>query len=274
MRVVRLEGVSDPRFADRSRYRVIGDHRELRAQGLFVAEGRLVVERLIALEFTIRSLLLNEAAFRALGSACARLGDQVTAFVCGNHDFEELTGYDIHRGCLALAEWPAPRTLDALIAEARSLVFLEDVANADNVGGIFRNAAAFGVDGVVLSRGCADPLYRKTIRTSMASTLRVPFLIADAGEPWRAALSRIHVAGFQTIALTPRASAMALDALARNVRADRIALLVGAEGPGLTADSLAAADVCVRIPIRTDVDSLNVSVATGIALHRLLGVAR
>ena len=274
MRVVRLGGVDDPGFADRDHYRVIGDHRELLAQGLFVAEGRLVVERLIEQEFTIRSFLLNEAAFRALGSACARLGDQVTAFVCGNHEFERLTGYDIHRGCLALALRPAPPTLDALIAEARSLVCLEDVANADNVGGVFRNAAAFGADGVVLSRGCADPLYRKTIRTSMASTLRVPFLIADADQSWRAALARIRAAGFQTIALTPHASAIALDALARNLRADRFALLVGAEGPGLTAESLAAADVCVRIPIRTEVDSLNVSVATGIALHRLLGVTR
>jgi tRNA G18 (ribose-2'-O)-methylase SpoU len=274
MRVVRLEAVDDPRFADRDLYRIIGDHRELLAHGLFVAEGRLVVERLIEQEFTIRSFLLNEAAFRALEPVCTRLGERVTAFVCGTHDFGTLTGYDIHRGCLALALRPAPRTLDALIAKARSLVCLEEVANADNVGGIFRNAAAFGADGVVLSRGCADPLYRKTIRTSMASALSVPFLIADGDEQWRAALARIRVAGFQTIALTPDASAIALDAFVRNLRADRLALLLGAEGPGLTAESLAAADVCVRIPIRTEVDSLNVSVATGIVLHRLLGDVR
>ena len=274
MRIVPLEGVDDPRFADRDLYRVIGDHREVRAQGLFVAEGRLVVGRLIEQRFPVRSLLVNEAALRALDQACVELGDDVTAFVCRTHDFEELTGYDIHRGCLALAIRPVEPTLDALIADARSLVLLEEVANPDNVGGIFRNAAAFGVDGVVLSRGCADPLYRKTIRTSMASALQVPFLIADEKESWHEALERIRVAGFQTIALTPNASAIALEAFARNLRADRLALLVGAEGQGLTAASLTAADVCVRIPIRIDVDSLNASVATGIALYRLLGATR
>src|SRR5262249_152800 len=148
----------------------------------------------------VRSLLVNEAAFRALEPACVELGDDVTAFVCHGHDFEKLTGFDIHRGCLALAARPVPPTLDALIADARSLVLLEEVANPDNVGGIFRNAAAFGVDGVVLSRGCADPLYRKTIRTSMASVLQVPFVITDAEESWQEALGRIRVAGFQTIA--------------------------------------------------------------------------
>jgi tRNA G18 (ribose-2'-O)-methylase SpoU len=274
MQIVRLDGVDDPRFADRDLYRVIGDHRELHARGLFVAEGRLVVERLIEYEFAVRSLLLNEPAFRALEPRCARLDDQVTAFICGTQNFETLTGYNIHRGCLALAGRPAPRTLDALLTGARSLVLLEDVANADNVGGIFRNAAAFDVDGVVLSRGCVDPLYRKTIRTSMASTLRVPFVIADDDESWRAALEQIRTSGFQTIALTPNASAIALDTFARNLRADRIALLAGAEGPGLSAVSLAAADVHVRIPMRSDVDSLNVSVAIGIALHCLLGATR
>jgi tRNA G18 (ribose-2'-O)-methylase SpoU len=271
MRVVRLEGVDDPRFADRDLYRIIGDHRELTTHGLFVAEGRLVVERLIEQQYAVRSMLLNDAAFRSLEAGSVRLGDEVTAFICDAGEFERLTGYDIHRGCLALARRPAPRDLDALIAGARSLVALEDVANADNVGGIFRNAAAFGVDAVVLSRGCVDPLYRKTIRTSMASVLRVPFAVADGSEAWHHTLARIRAAGFQMIALTPGESAIALDAFARNLRADRLALLAGAEGTGLTAASLDAADVCVRIPIRADVDSLNVSVATGIALHRLLG---
>jgi len=274
MRIVPLEGVDDSRFADRDLYRVVGDHRELRAHGLFVAEGRLVVERLIERRFPVRSLLVNDAALRALAQACALLGDDVTAFVCDTSDFERLTGYDIHRGCMALATRPIQPPLADLIASARSLVLLEDVANADNVGGIFRNAAAFGVDGIVLSRGCVDPLYRKAIRTSMASTLRVPFVIADGDELWSEALERIRDAGFQTVALTPNVPAIALDAFGRNLRADRLALLVGAEGAGLTAASLAAADVCLRIPIASDVDSLNASVATGIALHCLLGGVR
>jgi tRNA G18 (ribose-2'-O)-methylase SpoU len=219
-------------------------------------------------------LLVNEAALRALEPACANLGDDVTAFVCDTHDFESLTGYNIHRGCVALATRPVQPALGDLIADARSLVLLEEVANADNVGGIFRNAAAFGVNGIVLSSGCADPLYRKTIRTSMASALRVPFVMADAEESWRDALVRIRLAGFQMVALTPSASAIELDAFGRNLRTDRLALLVGAEGAGLTAASLAAADVCVRIPISSDVDSLNAAVATGITLYSLLGAVR
>src|SRR5262249_18037146 len=115
MRIVRLEGVDDPRFADRDLYRVIGDHRELRAHGLFVAEGRLVVERLLELRRPVRSLLVNESALRALEPACANLGGDVTAFVCHTDEFERLTGYDIHRGCLALAPRPLPLTLDALV---------------------------------------------------------------------------------------------------------------------------------------------------------------
>lgn len=274
MRIVRLEGIDDSRFADRNLYRVIGDHRALRALGLFVAEGRLVVERLIERKFPVRSLLVSETALRALEPVCARLGDDVTAFVCDTTDFERMTGYNIHRGCLALAPRPVQPMLADLMANARSLIVLEDVANADNVGGIFRNSAAFGVGGIVLSRGCVDPLYRKAIRTSMASALRVPFVIVDADESWREALMQIRGAGFQMVALTPNASAVALDAFGQDFRADKFALLLGAEGAGLTAASLAAADVCVRIPIASDVDSLNASVAAGIALYRLLGAVR
>jgi tRNA G18 (ribose-2'-O)-methylase SpoU len=145
MRIVQLDGVDDSRFADRVLYRVIGDHRELRGHGLFVAEGRLVVERLIEQRFPVRSLLVNEAALRALEPACASLGDDVTAFVCDTNEFERLTGYNIHRGCLALVTRPVPLTLDAIVADARALVLLEDVANADNVGGIFRNACSSAV---------------------------------------------------------------------------------------------------------------------------------
>lgn len=276
MHVVHLSGLDDPRFVDRDVYRHIGDHERLRSCGWFVAEGRLVVERLIeaALEdrtrFSVRSLLLNDSALRALEPHAAGLGAGVTAFVCRTGDFETLTGYDIHRGCLALASRPPLRSIDDVSARAQSLVLLEDVANADNVGGIFRNAAAFGVGGVMLSRKCADPLYRKAIRTSMAAVLRVPFAMASDDDEWRAGLRALRRRGFQLVGLTPQASAMDLEAFADGARGDRVALLVGAEGAGLTAESESAVDVCVRIPICAEVDSLNVAVAAGIAFHRLL----
>jgi tRNA G18 (ribose-2'-O)-methylase SpoU len=268
MPIVRISGPDDPRVAE---FRDVADHNRLRQRGLFVAEGRLVVERLIHDgRFTVRSLLLNAAAWRALEPAVAPLGEAVPVWVCETQDFEHLTGYNLHRGCLALASRPCPLALEDLLAGARSLLVLEEVANADNVGGLFRNAAAFGVDGVVLSGGCADPLYRKSIRTSMAATLRVPFAVVSHEEGWRETLERLRAAGFQVVALTPGESAQDLDDFAGTARHERIAVLLGAEDAGLSREAEAAADIRVRIAVRREVDSLNVAVAAGIALHRLL----
>ena len=266
VRVVVLDGLDDPRVAE---YRDMGDHDRLVARGLFVAEGRLVVERLIDTRVHLRSLLLNRAALDALGPRLEHLGPETTTFVCATEDFEQLTGYNIHRGCLALAERPAPRLLDDLLVRARSLVLLEDVGNPDNIGGVFRNAAAFGAGAIILSHGCADPLYRKAIRTSMAATLRVPFATVPFPDLWEAALTRVRVAGFQLVALTLGDGAMDLRAFASAPPPARIALLLGAEGQGLRPETEALADVRVRIPITSAVDSLNVSVAAGIALYQL-----
>ena len=268
MQVLRITGPDDPRVAE---YRNIADHERLRERGLFIAEGRIVVERLIRDgRLPVRSLLLNDPAWRALEPVVGQLGDEVTVFLCEARDFEDLTGYNIHRGCLALASRPSLVPLVELLSHSRSLVVLEDVANVDNIGGIFRNAAAFGVDGILLSRGCADPLYRKAVRTSMAATLRVPFSIASDAGGWRSALAQIRAGGFQLVALTLDESAQDLNDLVRATAADRIALLLGAEGAGLSPDAQEAADIRVRIGIRPDVDSLNVAVAAGIALYRLL----
>jgi tRNA G18 (ribose-2'-O)-methylase SpoU len=267
MPVVRISGPDDPRVAE---FRDVADPDRLRQRGLFVAEGRLVVERLIHDgRFSVRSLLLNGSAWRALAPAISALDESVTTFVCETQDFEGLTGYNIHRGCLALASRPAPFPLEDLLASARSLLVLEAVGNADNIGGLFRNAAAFGVDGVVLSHGCADPLYRKSIRTSMAATLRVPFSAVTTADAWRAALTQLRACGFQILALTPNEPAQNLDDWTRSPRREPIALLLGAEGAGLSREAEDAADVRIRIDIRRDVDSINVAVAAGIALHRL-----
>jgi tRNA G18 (ribose-2'-O)-methylase SpoU len=269
-RVVIIDGIDDPRIAE---YRDIADHDRLLAQGLFVGEGRLVVERLIDDRVPIRSLLLNRAAFTALEPRLTDLSRETQTFICATEDFEGLTGYPIHRGCLALAERPAPRLLDDVLTRARSLVLLENVGNADNVGGVFRNAAAFGAGAIVLSHGCADPLYRKAIRTSMAATLRVPFSVVPFADLWTAALSRVRVAGFQLVALTLRPDAVDLETWVAGRDGERVALLLGTEGAGLNAESEALADVAVRIPIRSGVDSLNVSVAAGIALYRCFGAS-
>ncbi len=264
MPVERISGPGDPRIAE---YRDVREPELVRARGLFVAEGRLVVRRLIEDgRSVVRSLLVSRAAFRSLERPLSALDPGVPVYLCEAADFAGIAGYDVHRGCLALAVRPPPRPFDELLAPARMVVVLEGATNADNVGGVFRNAAAFGVDAVLLSPTCCDPLYRKAVRTSMAATLRVPFARM---EDWPAALSRVRARGFTIVALTPGEPSEPLDVFAARPRPARVALLVGTEGAGLTEAAEATADHRVRIPIRPDVDSLNLAVAAGIALYAL-----
>jgi tRNA G18 (ribose-2'-O)-methylase SpoU len=257
----------DPRLV---LYRSVADPDLARAHNLFVAEGRLVVRRILAdPRYQVRSLLLNVAAHRDLDPVLARLETSVPVFICKTEDFRAVTGFNIHRGCLALVERPAPRAIRDVLAGARRIVLLEAFANADNVGGVFRNAAAFGADAVVLSPDSCDPLYRKAIRTSMAAVLRVPFVRSD---DWSADLERIRAAGFMLVALTPSDTAESIDAFADRAGTTKLALAFGAEGTGLSETAIAAADARVRIPIAGGVDSLNVAVAAGIALYAVRGV--
>lgn len=266
MPVIHLDCLDDPRLDD---YRIIRDPDLVRTRQLFLAEGRLVVERLLVADrFTIRSLLLSAAAYAGLAPTLAQAAVEPTVFLCRRDDFARLTGMDIHRGCLALVERPRPFTVDEVLAGATTVVALEAVANPDNVGGIFRNASAFGVDAVLLSPTSCDPLYRKAIRTSMAATLRVPFARVA---PWPDALGTLRDAGFLIAALTPRSPSQTLADYIKGPPPDRLALLLGAEGLGLSAEAEKMADVRIRIPIATDVDSLNVAVAAGIALAQLTG---
>jgi tRNA G18 (ribose-2'-O)-methylase SpoU len=265
MPTVRIERADDPRL---SAYRMIAEPELIRSQGLFIAEGRLVVERLIqSRRYALRSLLLSETACRSLESSLAALDRDTPIYVCAAEDFVNITGFNIHRGCLALAERPRSVAVGDLLGSARTLVALEAVANADNVGGVFRNALAFGVDGVLLSPTCCDPLYRKAIRTSMAATLQVPFARI---EDWPDGLFGLRARGFALVALTPRDPSVPLDSFAAAGPRDRLVLVLGTEGEGLSAPVVDAADYRVRIPIRQEVDSLNLAVASGIALSRLL----
>jgi tRNA G18 (ribose-2'-O)-methylase SpoU len=251
-RIAEYAGVADPELAHRS--------------GLFVAEGRLVVRRLIEDgRYRLRSVLLSHAARHHLDGALARLDPGVPVYVCPIQSFRDITGFNIHRGCVAIVERPPLRDVMDLLLAARFVVALESIANPDNVGGIFRNAAAFGADGVLLDPATGDPLYRKAIRTSMGAVLRVPFARAD----WQTALPIVRSLGFAVVALTPDERAEPLDQFAARDRPERLALLVGNEGAGLSDLAAASADFRVRIPMKREVDSLNVAVAAGIALSRL-----
>jgi tRNA G18 (ribose-2'-O)-methylase SpoU len=264
MPLIRIEGPGDTRIAA---YHEVGDAELMRTRGLFVAEGRLVVQRVIdERRFTLHSVLTNDANHRALAAALATLPADVPVFLCDTHDFLGITGFDLHRGCLALVERPKPIASCEILRRGRTIVILEGVTNADNVGGVFRNAAAFGADAVLLSPTCCDPFYRKAIRTSMSATVRMPFSRID---DWPGGLGDVRATGFTIVALTPRRPSLTLDEFIASGPPSQLALLVGTEGAGLSAAAEALADLHVRIPIRDAVDSLNLAVATGIALARL-----
>jgi tRNA G18 (ribose-2'-O)-methylase SpoU len=258
--IERIGSADDPRLDP---YRHVGDPAWIRERQVFVAEGRLVVERLLALgRFEVQSILVNPAAHAAMHETLA--GTSAPVLVCDPATvLSTVTGYNFHRGCLALvARPPAASPTDLL--RWRRVLALEGVANPDNVGGLFRAAAALGVEGILLDRTSGDPLYRKAIRTSMGAALTVPF--ARAAD-WRAALAEFRSHGFHTVALTPATDAVPIADLAPVPTP--LLVMVGAEGPGLEAATLAAADTRARIPIDSATDSLNVVVAAAIALDRL-----
>ena len=269
MTVERINRADDARVAA---YRDVRDGELLRSRGVFMAEGRLVVRRLVAdRRYRVQSVLVNDAALQDLSGAIRAAARDVPIYVCGTEDLRAISGYHVHRGCLALVERPPATPVAELLETRRTLVVLEGVTNADNVGGVFRNAAAFGAGGVLLGPTCCDPLYRKAIRTSMGAALRVPFARA---EEWPAALASVRAKGFVLVALTPREGSETLEEFAARPRASRLALVVGTEGAGLTSAVEVASDCRVRIPMGDEVDSLNLAVAVGIALYRLGNMER
>lgn len=239
----------------------------LRARHQFVAEGRLVVERVLTdPRFVVRALLVNPAARRALEPQLTRSAFDGTLYECDTPGFAAITGFRIHRGCLALVDRPVERTWQQQVAADGPLVILEGVTDPDNVGAVFRNAAAFGAAAVLLSPTCCDPLYRKALRTSMGATLRVPYARLT---PWPDAVANLKQSGVLVTALSPREPSVPLDAFLAHHHSQRVALLVGTEGAGLTSSVEATADLRVRIPMVNGVDSLNLAVATGMALGGL-----
>ncbi len=268
LRIERIERLEDPRVAV---YRNVRDADLRRDSGLFMAEGRLNVERLIrGARFRTRSLLLTEAALRGISGTLDAIDLDAPVYLAEQALLNRVVGYDLHRGCLAAGERGGGAPFAELAAAARLLVVLEDVTNPDNVGGVFRNAMAFGVDAVGLTARCTDPLYRKSIRVSMGGALRVPFArIPDLDE----VLHSLGAAGHAIVALTPARDAVPLAALIASALPPRRVLLLGNEGEGLSEAALARADWRVSIPMVEGVDSLNVATSSGIALHHLAMVA-
>lgn len=259
--------LDDPRLADYRHLREPSRRMGVeRSRGIFIVEGRLSLEALLESPYRTRSVLVTT---QHAGRVQALVGDDVPVYALPARAIEALSGVHFHRGVLAVGERPAQRAVDDVVAGAHRVLVLEAVNDHENVGSLFRNAAAFGAGAVVLDPTSADPLYRRATRVSLGHVLRVPFARVPDGA-WPAALADLRAAGIETVALTPAGDAEPLGALVAD-QPPRVALLVGAEGSGLSDAALAAADRRVRIPMAQAVDSVNVATAAAIALSALHG---
>lgn len=261
MNLVRVEHTDDPRIAA---YRDIRERDLAGRQGRFIAEGKVVLDVLLsARRFPVESVLVLENRLAGLAAILAKAPPALPVYVAGSETMDRIAGFHMHRGILAVgyrrAAEPATALLDQLPERALAVV-LVGISNHDNIGSIFRNAAAFGADAVFLDATCCDPLYRKAIRVSVGAALKVPFAVFDDTAAFTEALA-LH--GFEQFALSPRGS---FD-IQEVCRGERLALYLGTEGEGLP-DSLLHRLKTVRIAIRRDFDSLNVAAASAIALHR------
>jgi len=262
-----VEALDDPRVAA---YRDLREGRMLEEQGCFVAESRHVVRRLLASgRFPVRSLFVTPAALADLKGSLAQVAEPPPILLAEHALLCEVAGYHVHQGCLALAERGHEPTLAELARVAAAghglLVGLEQLTDPANVGSVFRNALAFGSDGVLLAPGGAHPLFRKSVRVSMAATLALPFARA---EPWPDALGKLRAEGFRVLACVAQQGAHDLRDFGRSLPfPERVLLLFGSEGTGLTPAVRAAADGEITVPIAADVDSLNVATASAIVLH-------
>ena len=231
-------------------------------KGLVIAEGVLVVQRMLASRFTPHAFLGTDRRLTELSADLA--GVPVPFFRASAEVMAEIVGFHLNRGVLAVARRPAELGVADVLAGARTVAVLEGVNDHENLGSIFRNAAGLGVDAVVFGAGCADPLYRRAVRVSMGHALLVPFAKADR---WPADLYRLRDNGFRLLAMTPGPQARTLAEVVEELREEKVAVLVGAEGPGLTEAALRAAHARVRIPMSRGTDSLNVATAAAVAFY-------
>lgn len=274
MQIIRVASASDPRVED---YRFIRE-RDALGRGYCIAEGETVLHVLLKqARFRPRSILLGASRLEKLGPVLEAHPPTAPILVAEQGVLNEIAGFNIHRGILAAVDLPEPPSFDDVVQRAldarRPLVLLEGLANHDNVGGVFRNAAAFGAAGVVLDEKTADPFYRKAIRVSVGGVFKVPSLRAENLGETVAALRR---AGVVVLSLTPSREAVSLYEVVSQLSGKAVAFLFGSEEPGLSANLLRASDRQVRIPQAGDFDSLNVATASGIVMSAFFasGVVR
>jgi tRNA G18 (ribose-2'-O)-methylase SpoU len=253
--VIEIADLDDPLLADYSRRTDVALKKS--AGGIYIAESALVLQRALRAGHRPRSVL---ALGGTVDEAVALVGPDVAVFSGPGELLGELTGYLLHRGLIAAMDRPRQPSVEALLAESRRVVVLENVVDPTNVGAIFRSVAAIGADAVLVTPRCSDPLYRRAIRVSMGTVLQVPW--ARVGE-WPATRGLLAASGFHIAALALTPDAVSLRDF---VAPERLALVLGTEGDGLTPEAIAAADTVVRIPMMHGIDSLNVAAASAVAM--------
>ncbi len=273
MPIIHLDGLDDPRLAA---YSGMTDS-QLRdcpdsANGLFIGESRKVIERALAAGVRMRSLFMEEKWLDQTMPVVERVlaaDPEMPVFVATREQFHTLTGYEVTRGAIAAFERPALPSVEELVTGARRVAVLEDVVNYTNIGAVFRSAAALGIDAVLVTPSCHDPLYRRAARVSMGTVFQVPWTRIGSARDWAAeGVPLLRSLGFATAALALADDAIYLhDARLRDC--ERLALVLGTEGDGLAASTIAACDYTVKIPMDHDVDSLNVAAASAVAFWEL-----
>lgn len=268
-RLVDVVDIDDPRDAR------LDDFRDLNSidrrpdlpsgKGLVIAEGVLVVQRMLASRFTPRALLGTDRRLTELSADLTGAdAPDVPFYRVSAEVMAEVVGFHLNRGVLAAASRVPEPPVAELVAGARTIAVLEGVNDHENLGSIFRNGAGLGVDAVVFGSGCADPLYRRSVRVSMGHALLVPFA---RSADWPADLTMLREQGFRLLAMTPDPGAEVLSSAMTTLGDERVAVLVGAEGPGLSERAMRASDMRVRIPMSRGTDSLNVATAAALAFY-------
>lgn len=270
VRAIEVAAADDPRLADFRRLNDSAFRRSVESpttfgRGIFVAEGWLALQRAVESRQQLRAILVDDARKDRLAPILdtSSAHGSVQVFSAQRSVIAEVVGFDLHRGVVATADRRLPAMPDAVAARADRLVLVEGVNDGENLGSLFRTAAAFGVGGVLLDPSCPDPLSRRCIRVSMGHALRVPWAIARTSD-WS---TRLRDDGVMVVALTPGGD-VPLDEVGVGTD-ERVAVVVGAEGPGLGPAALDAASIRVRIPMSSGTDSLNVATAAGVALWHL-----
>ena len=275
MPVIGIEDPADPRLSDftgltdvarRSRHEPL--------MGIYIAESEMVIRIAVEAGHRVKSLLMAERWIEPLADLLPVIGadtsGQTPLYVADNETLEQITGFNVHRGALAAIYRPTLLALDELLDSLEGIVapriaILDGLVNHTNVGAIFRSAAALGADAVLISPTCADPLYRRSIRVSMGTVFQVPWTRFDS---WSDLGLALQSRGFAVAGLALTDDSVDIEEFAASAP-ERLALIMGTEGTGISADASAICDATVRIPMRGDVDSLNVAAASAVAIWAL-----